>query len=101
MASGYIAFSAMLLAGMDGIEEKIDPGKPFDGNVWENADGLPQLPGSLDEALDALERDHEFLTRVGVFTDDFLQAWIALKREEAREVKTLPHPAEIARHFGS
>lgn len=101
MASGHIGFSAMLLAGLDGIENKIDPGKPFEGNVWEDGSGLPQLPGSLDEALDALEKDHAFLTESGVFTDDFLEAWITLKREEAREVRLYPHPVEIARYFGA
>jgi glutamine synthetase len=100
-ANPYLAFSAMLMAGLDGIERDLDPGAPADFDLFEeSAVDVPQVPGSLAEALDALEADHEFLTRGGVFTDDLLETWIAYKREnEVDPVRLRPHPAEFALYF--
>jgi glutamine synthetase len=100
-ANPYLAFAAMLMAGIDGIQKGLDPGAPADYDLFEEADGsVPQVPGSLDEALDALERDHEFLTAGGVFSEDLIATWIAYKREhEVDTVRLRPHPAEFALYF--
>jgi len=95
MASSHLAFAAMLMAGLDGINRELNPGKPFEGNVYEHKGELKTLPGSLDEALNALEHDNEFLKKGGVFTDDFLQAWISLKRSETQKVRVKPVPIEF------
>ena len=76
-ANPYLAFSAMLMAGLDGIERGLDPGDPCDFDLFEDDHGVAQVPGSLDEALDALEADHEFLTKGGVFSEELIQTWIA------------------------
>ncbi len=99
LASGYLAFSAMLMAGLDGIKRKIDPGAPFEGNVYEHAGGLKTLPGSFDEALDALEMDNEFLKKGDVFTEEFLNAWIGLKRAEIQKIRKIPIPAEFEMYY--
>lgn len=84
----YLAFSAMLMAGLDGIQRKLDPGEPLDKDLYslspEELQGVPKAPGSLDEALEALERDHEFLLQGDVFTQDVLDEWVSYKR--TREV---------------
>jgi glutamine synthetase len=100
-ANPYLAFAAMLMAGIDGIQKGLDPGTPADYDLFEEAGGgVPQVPGSLAEALDALERDREFLTASGVFSDDLLDTWIAYKREhEVDSVRLRPHPAEFALYF--
>jgi glutamine synthetase len=100
-ANPYLAFAAMLMAGLDGIERELDPGAPADYDLFEGAGAdVPQVPGSLSEALDALEADHEFLTRGGVFPQDLLETWIAFKREtEVDTVRLRPHPAEFALYF--
>jgi glutamine synthetase len=99
-ANPYLAFSAMLMAGLDGIERGLDPGAPCDFDLFEDDRGVPQVPGSLAEALDALEADHEFLTRGGVFSDELIATWIAYKREnEVDPVRLRPHPAEFALYF--
>jgi glutamine synthetase len=101
-ANPYLAFAAMLMAGLDGVERGLDPGEPADYDLFEEDRGVPQVPGSLDEALDALEADHEFLTRGGVFSEDLVSTWIAYKREhEADVVRLRPHPAEFALYFDS
>ena len=99
LASGYVAFSAMLMAGLDGIQRQLHPGEPFDKNVYEHSQGLPQLPGSLSEALDALEKDHDFLLQGGVFSTDFLEAWISLKKAEIEQAKVIPTPIEFQQSF--
>ncbi|MCL6432050.1 MAG: type I glutamate--ammonia ligase [Anaerolineae bacterium] len=96
----YLAFAAMLLAGLDGIQNRIDPGEPADKDLydlpWEEARLIQQVPGSLSEALDALEADHDFLLRGDVFTEDVIETWIAYKREnEVDPVRTRPHPYEF------
>jgi glutamine synthetase len=100
----YLAFSAMLMAGIDGIENKIDPGEPLDKNIYaltpEEAAGVPTLPGSLDEALEALHQDHEFLLKGDVFTRDAIETWIEYKREnEVNPIRVRPHPHEFEIYF--
>jgi glutamine synthetase len=100
-ANPYLAFAAMLMAGLDGIEQGLDPGAPADYDLFEDVGGeVPQVPDSLAGALTALEADHEFLTRGGVFPEDLLETWIAFKREsEVDAVRLRPHPAEFALYF--
>ena len=100
----YLGFSAMLMAAIDGIQNKIDPGQPLDRNIYdlspEEAAGVPTTPVSLEESLAALESDHEFLLRGGVFTKDVIETWVDYKREE--EVKALalrPHPYEFVMYY--
>jgi glutamine synthetase len=99
-ANPYLAFSAMLMAGLDGVEQGLDPGKPADFDLFEEAADVPQVPGSLAEALDALETDHEFLMRGGVFSEELIETWIAYKREtEVDAIRLRPHPAEFALYY--
>ncbi len=105
-ASGnpYLAFAAQMMAGLDGIQNKIEPHEPVDKDLYElppeEAKGIPQVPGSLAESLEALEADHEFLTRGGVFTDDLIETWIAYKREaELLAYAQRPHPFEYELYF--
>ncbi len=99
----YLAFSALLMAAIDGIENKIDPGEPFDKDIYslppEELEGIPQLPGSLEEALSELEKDYEFLLKGGVFTEEFIQLWIEAKRAEIDELRFTPHPKEFELYF--
>ena len=90
----------MLMAGLDGIRAGLDPGEPADYDLFEEAADVPQVPGSLAEALDALEADHEFLLEGGVFSEELIETWIAYKREtEVRRVRLRPHPAEFGLYF--
>jgi glutamine synthetase len=100
-ANPYLAFAAMLMAGIDGIEHGLDPGEPADFDLFEEErDGIPQVPGSLAEALDSLEHDHEFLLRGDVFSEELIRAWIEYKREvEVDAVALRPHPAEFALYY--
>ncbi len=100
----YLAFSAMLLAGLDGIEKKIDPGEPLDKDIYglskAELKDVPKMPGSLDEALDALEKDHEFLLKGDVFSRELLDTWIEYKREKEVDVLRLrPHPKEFELYY--
>ncbi|MCX7765239.1 MAG: type I glutamate--ammonia ligase [Candidatus Sumerlaeia bacterium] len=100
----YYAFSAILMAGLDGILNKIDPGEPMDKNIYdlppEEAKKIKKVPGSLKEALKALEADHDFLLRGDVFTEDVIQTWIEYKwNKEIIEVESRPHPYEFALYF--
>ena len=99
----YLAFSAILMAAIDGIENRIDPGEPFDKDIYslppEELEGIPQLPGSLEEALNELEKDYEFLLKGGVFTEEFIQLWIEAKRAEIDEIRFIPHPKEFELYF--
>ena len=103
LANGYLAFPAMLMAGLDGIERGLKPGEPLDVNMYdlppEQLADLPTVPTSLDEALDALEADHEFLTKGGVFTDDLIETYIEFRREQSDKVKIRPHPFEFPMYF--
>jgi glutamine synthetase len=99
----YLAFSAMLMAGLDGIQNKIDPGQPLDKNTYElsarESRRMRTVPGSLDESLDALERDHAYLLKGDVFTSDVIETWIEYKREEIPQVNLRPHPYEFHLYF--
>ncbi len=103
-ANGYLAFSAMLMAGLDGIENKIDPGEPLDKDIYalgpEELAEIPRLPGTLEEALNALEEDHDFLLKGDVFTQDVVDRWISYKREnEVDEIRLRPHPYEFYLYY--
>ena len=96
----YLAFAAMLMAGLDGIINEVEPPDPVDTNLYEltpeMAATIKQVPGSLEEVLDALERDYEFLLRGGVFTEDLIKTWIDYKRKnEVDPVRLRPHPYEF------
>ena len=100
----YLAFAAMLMAGLDGIQNKIEPPKPVDKDLYEltgaEAAAIPQVPGSLDVVLDNLEKDNDFLTRGGVFTKDLIDTWIDFKRkQEVDYVRLRPHPAEFELYY--
>jgi len=102
--NGYIAFSAMLMAVLDGIQNKIDPGDPLDKNIYdlppEELAEVPSAPGSLGEALDALKEDHEFLLKGDVFTQDVIDKWIEYKIEnEVNAVNLRPHPHEFFLYY--
>jgi glutamine synthetase len=104
LANPYLAFSAMLMAGLDGIERELDPGEPIDRNLYELAPeqlaGIPTVPTTLDESLDALEADHAFLTHGGVFTDDLIATWLDYKRTmELDELRLRPHPHEFELYY--
>ena len=99
-ANPYLAFAAMLMAGLDGVARGLDAGAPSDYDLFEEADGaVPQVPGSLTDAVDALEADHAFLLEGGVFTPELIETWIAWKREEADLVRLRPHPAEFHLYY--
>jgi glutamine synthetase len=100
-ANPYLAFAAMLMAGLDGVERGLDPGEPADYDLFEESHGdVAQVPGSLAETLDALEADHEFLLRGGVFSEDLIRTWIDYKREnEVDFVRLRPHPAEFELYY--
>jgi len=100
----YLAFAAMAMAGIDGIENKIDPGEPLDKNIYaltpEEAAGIPTMPTSLAEALDCLEADKDFLLKGDVFTEDAIDTWIEYKREnEVDPVNLRPHPHEFELYY--
>jgi glutamine synthetase len=104
--NGYIAFSAMLMAGLDGIEKKLAPGEPLDKDIYaltpEELKGVPSMPGSLDEALANLKKDHEFLLKGDVFTEDVIETWIDWKKEnEVNPMRLRPHPYEFALYYDS
>ncbi len=103
-ANPYLAFSAMLMAGLDGIENKINPGEPAEKDLYDleakEMAKIRTMPGSLDEALNHLEKDHQFLLKGGVFSEDLIEAWIGYKR--AKEVDTMrlrPHPYEYFLYY--
>ena len=100
----YLAFSAMLMAGLDGIKNKIEPPEPVDKDLYElppdEARSIPQVPGSLDKVLDTLEADHEYLIEGGVFTPDLIQIWLDYKRSnEIDPIRLRPHPHEFELYF--
>ena len=103
----YYAYAAILMAGLDGVKNKIDPSKcgwgPYDFNLFdlspEEQAKIDALPKTLDEALTALELDHDYLTAGGVFPERLLKIWIARKRKEAGEITKIPHPAEFEHYY--
>ena len=102
-ANPYIAFAALLLAGLDGVLNKIDPGEPIDKNMYElppeEHAKIPQILGSLDAAINALEKDHQFLLKGDVFTEDFIDMWISAKRKEHDAIRLRPHPYEFFLYY--
>ena len=99
----YLAFAAMLMAGIDGVINEIEPPDPVDQNLYEMSaaelSAIRQVPGSLEEALGALERDNEFLMRGGVFTDDLLETWLDYKKGDVDDLRLRPHPYEFFKYF--
>jgi len=100
----YLAFAAMLCAGLDGIKNQIDPGEPLDVDIYdlspEELSKIPSTPGSLEGALEALEKDHAFLTDTGVFSEDFINNWISYKLDnEVNPMRLRPHPYEFALYY--
>jgi glutamine synthetase len=100
----YLAFAAMLMAGIDGIINKINPGDPLDKNIYaltpEEAKGVPTMPGSLDEAVRELEGDQEFLLQGGVFSQDLIDTWLDYKRDnDIDPIRLRPHPHEFELYY--
>jgi glutamine synthetase len=100
----YLAFAAMLMAGLDGIENKINPGEPGEKDLYDlepkEAAKIRTMPGSLDEALTHLERDHQFLLKGGVFTEDLIETWVSYKRsKEVDALRLRPHPYEFCLYY--
>jgi len=100
----YLTFAALLMAGLDGIQNRIDPGEPLDKDIYdlppEELANVPSLPGSLDEALNALENDHDFLLKGDVFSTSLIERWIRYKREnEITPLRLRPHPLEFAMYY--
>jgi glutamine synthetase len=102
-ANPYLCFAALLMAGLDGIQNKIHPGDPADKNLYdlppEEDAKIPTVCASLDEALAALDKDREFLTRGGVFSDDFITAYIELKMAEVTRIRMTTHPVEFDMYY--
>jgi glutamine synthetase len=103
-ANPYLAFPAMLMAGLDGIKNKVEPPEPVDKDLYElppdEAQSIAQVPGSLEAVLGTLEADHAYLTEGGVFTEDLIQTWITYKREnEIDPMRLRPHPHEFELYY--
>ena len=101
--SGYLTFAALMMAGLDGIKNQIDPGAPSDKDLYdlppEEEKNIPQVCHSLDQALEALDKDRDFLKAGGVFTDDFIDAYIALKMKEVTAFRAATHPLEYQMYY--
>jgi glutamine synthetase len=102
--NGYLAFSAMLMAGLDGIEKKLNPGEPLDKDIYsltpEELANVPSMPGSLEDALSNLKKDHEFLLKGDVFTEDVIETWIDYKMtNEVSQSRLRPHPFEFNLYY--
>ena len=106
-ASAYYAYAAILMAGIDGVRNKIDPSKhgwgPFDFNLFNLSEDekkkVQGLPTSLPEALEALEKDNEYLRQGGVFPQRLIDTWIKRRKADANKVNSVPHPAEFALYY--
>jgi glutamine synthetase len=102
-ANPYLAYTALLMAGLDGVLNKLEPGEPLDKNIYElppeELKKVPNVPGSLGEALDCLEKDHDFLLKGDVFTRDFVDMWVAQKRKEHDALRLRPHPYEFFLYY--
>ncbi len=101
----YLAFAAMLMAGLDGIKNRIEPHAPVDKDLYElppeEAKNIPQVPGNLELVLQALEADHDYLLAGDVFTKDLIETWIDYKREkEILPIALRPHPYEFELYYG-
>ena len=103
MGNPYLTFVALLMAGLDGIENKIHPGEPLDKNLYDlpprEQKRVPEVCGSLKEALDNLDKDRAFLTKGGVMDDDFIDAYIELKQQEVARLQLHPHPVEFDMYY--
>ena len=101
----YLAFAAMLMAGLDGVQNKIHPGDPVDKNLYDlppaQAKKIQNVCSSLDMAIDHMNRDRDFLTKGGVFSDDMLDAYCALKMEEVTRFRMTTHPVEFDMYYSS
>ena len=102
-ANAYFAFPAIMMAGLDGVQNKIDPGEPMDVNIYdlppEKLNKIGKMPSSLNEALDALKNDHEFLLKGEVFTKDVIEYWLDWKMKEVRAIDSRPHPHEFELYY--
>jgi len=104
-ASGnpYLTFASMLMAGLDGIENKIHPGEPMDKDLYDlspqELEGVPTVANSLEQALDALDSDRDFLTKGDVFTNDMIDGYIEIKEEEVSRLNNTPHPVEFDMYY--
>jgi len=103
-ANPYLAFAAMMMAGVDGIRNKLDPGEPIDKNIYdlppEELSKIPTVPGQLSDAIKCLEDDHEYLMEGDVFTADFIESYIAYKREmDLDPIRLRPHPYEYVLYY--
>jgi len=102
--NGYLAFAVMLMAGLDGIERKLDPGQPLDKDIYSlsraELKDVPSVPGCLEDALEALRKDHEFLLKGDVFTEDLIETWIDYKYDrDVNPMRLRPHPWEFALYY--
>jgi glutamine synthetase len=102
--NGYMAFAAMLMAGLDGIDRRLDPGQPLDKDIYaltpEELKDVPKMPGSLDEAMENLKRDHDFLLKGDVFTEDVVETWLEWKQaSEINAIRLRPHPYEYVLYY--
>ncbi|MBS0194648.1 MAG: type I glutamate--ammonia ligase [Proteobacteria bacterium] len=104
MNSGYLTFAALLMAGLDGIKNRIDPGAPMDKDLYdlppEEDKAIPKVCHSLDQALEALDKDRDFLKAGGVFSDDFIDAYIGVKMGEVTAFRAATHPLEFSMYYG-
>ena len=105
MANPYLAFSAMMMAGLDGIQNKLLPGQPMDKDLYdlppEELVGVPTVCSSLEQAMHHLWEDHEFLLQGGVFSRDFIQSYISLKEEDIQLLRSMPHPIEFELYYSN
>ena len=105
LANVYLCFAALMMAGLDGIQNKIHPGEAATKDLYhlppEEDKLIPTVCASLEEALDALNEDREFLTRGGVFSDSMIDAYIDLKMQEVQRMRMTPHPAEFDMYYSS
>ena len=105
LQSGYLTFTALMMAGLDGIKNRIDPGEPQEHDLYEATEEhkktIPQVCSSLDQALDALDKDRQFLTAGGVMDNDFIDGYIALKMQEVTQFRAATHPLEYQLYYGN
>ncbi len=103
MGNPYLTFTAMLMAGLDGIENKLDPGGPLDKNLYDlpprEQKRVPEVCGSLNEALESLDKSRAIFKKGGVMTDDFIDSYIELKQEEIARLQLHPHPVEFDMYY--
>jgi glutamine synthetase len=103
MNTGYLIFAALMMAGLDGIRNQIDPGAPSDKDLYdlppEEEKNIPTVCHSLDQALEALDKDRDFLKAGGVFTDDLIDAYIGLKMKEVTAFRAATHPLEYQLYY--